>query len=124
MAGEKDLKTLFTGLNPTLQPGVYVYVSLKDPLIIEQCQSIMEFKEREGVTLIINKQKAQELNLEYAYESAWITLSIHSSLEAVGLTAAVATALSKNNISCNMVAAFYHDHLFVPIDKRMSPSKF
>ena len=54
-------------------------------------------------------------NLDYDFVASWITLTIHSALNAVGLTAAVSTALTKHNISCNVVAAYYHDHIFVSI---------
>jgi uncharacterized protein len=55
------------------------------------------------------------MNIFYAATYAWITLTVHSSLEAVGLTAAVSKALTEENISCNVVAAFFHDHIFVPV---------
>ena len=56
---------------------------------------------------------ADSLKLEYSFVASWITLTVHSSLEAVGLTAAFSKALSQEGISCNVVAAFYHDHIFV-----------
>ncbi|WP_410505617.1 ACT domain-containing protein [Mucilaginibacter sp. SG538B] len=62
---------------------------------------------------MLKKETDDKLNLEYSYIAAWITLTIHSSLEAPGLTAAFATALANENISCNVVAAYYHDHIFV-----------
>jgi len=73
----------------------------------------MTFKEEEGTTIIMKKEVADQLNLDYSFIASWITLTVHSSLEAVGLTAAFASALTKNNISCNVVAAYYHDHIFV-----------
>ncbi|TVZ16141.1 ACT domain-containing protein [Maribacter sp. MAR_2009_72] len=117
MAGEKDLNSLLKGLHPKLNPGTYVFITTKAPLDVDRSHIIFEFKEYEGVTHIISKEKAEELELEYAFVSSWITLNVHSSLEAIGLTAAIAGALTKNNISCNVVAAFYHDHLFVPENK-------
>ncbi|WP_418636222.1 ACT domain-containing protein [Winogradskyella sp.] len=73
----------------------------------------MTFKEEESITLITKKEVADQLNLDYAFVASWITLTVHSSLEAVGLTAAFSKALSENGISCNVVAAYYHDHIFV-----------
>ena len=76
---------------------------------------VMFFRETEGMTVILEKSTAGRLQLEYTYVAAWITLTVHSSLEVVGLTAAFATALAKENISCNVVAGYYHDHLFVDV---------
>jgi uncharacterized protein len=73
----------------------------------------MCFREQEGLTLVLQKEQADALQLSYSFVTAWITLTVHSSLEAVGLTAAFATALAEENISCNVVAAYYHDHIFV-----------
>ncbi|WP_367180401.1 ACT domain-containing protein [uncultured Muriicola sp.] len=63
--------------------------------------------------MIIKKELADAKNLKYSFVAAWITLTVHSSLEAVGLTAAFSSALSEQGISCNVVAAFFHDHIFV-----------
>ncbi len=76
-------------------------------------EAIMVFKETEGVTLIVTKEWADLNRLEYSFVAAWITLTVHSSLAAVGLTAAFSTALASHGISCNVVAAYYHDHIFV-----------
>ena len=74
----------------------------------------MLFREQEGVTAICRKEYADEMNWPYTLTCAWITLTVHSDLAAVGLTAAFSRALTDENISCNVVAAYHHDHIFVP----------
>ena len=66
-----------------------------------------------GKGVFLSKKDAEELGLVFEFIAAWITLNIHSSLEAVGLTAAFASELGKHNISCNVIAGYYHDHIFV-----------
>jgi hypothetical protein len=114
MAGETDLIKLLKSLRPQRHPGQYVFCSLKSTEGIRLEDALFHFREAEGTTLVYKKETADRLQLEYSFIAAWITLTVHSSLEAVGLTAAVATALAKAGISCNGVAAFFHDHLFVP----------
>ena len=113
MAGEKDLKALLKTMSPKLNEGDYVFCTTTTLDDIDPKKIISLFKEYEGWTVILNKELADKLNFSYSYIAAWITLTIHSSLEAVGLTAAFATALGSEGISCNVVAAFYHDHIFV-----------
>ncbi len=74
-------------------------------------------REEEGLTLVISQEQADRAGLAYEAPQAWITLRVHSSLAAVGMTAAVSAALTKAAISCNVVAAAYHDHIFVPLER-------
>ncbi|SEM29020.1 hypothetical protein SAMN04488008_11411 [Maribacter orientalis] len=113
MAGETNLNVLLKSLKPSLNVGCFVFISLKDITQIPREDILFEFKEAEGITVILTKEKADEFNFKYEFVSSWITLTVHSALDAVGLTAAVATALTKYNISCNVVAAYFHDHIFV-----------
>ena len=113
MAGEKNLGKLLRTMKPELQRGDYVFCLVKDLSRVSPAEAVLMFKENEGITVIVSKELADSLGLSYSFVAAWITLSVHSSLEAVGLTAAFSTALAENGISCNVVAAFYHDHLFV-----------
>ena len=114
MPGETNLNTLLREMKPELNAGEYVF-SLKASLAGDHLQdAICFFREQEGITVILPKQVADQGNLPYTGIYSWITLTVHSSLEAVGLTAAVSQALTDANISCNIVAAYYHDHLFVP----------
>ena len=113
MSGEKDLQLLLKSMKPEHNLGDYVFCKVEKLGNLNLDEVEMVFKEKEAITLILKKEIADKLNLEYSMTMSWITLSVHSSLEAVGLTAAFSKALSDNGISCNVVAAFYHDHIFV-----------
>ncbi len=113
MTGEKDLKILLQSMKPELNEGEYVFCTVEKLPEIDLKEIVCFFKEKEGITLIIRKELADQLNLSYGFIASWITLKIHSSLEAVGLTAAFSKALTSENISCNVVAGYFHDHIFV-----------
>ncbi|MBN9381824.1 MAG: ACT domain-containing protein [Chitinophagaceae bacterium] len=114
MSGEKDLDRMLRHMEPHLNEGEYVFCTLPSGDInILKDNVVGWFREAEGVTVVLNRHTADELHLKYDFIASWITLSVHSSLEAVGLTAAFSAALSKENISCNVIAAYYHDHIFV-----------
>ena len=115
MSGETDLSELLKNMKPELNAGEYVYCLADSKEQVVALDPLCYFLEKEGVTMILPKEKADAMSIPYATTCAWITLTVHSSIEAVGLTAAVSKALTEANISCNIVAAFYHDHIFVPI---------
>jgi hypothetical protein len=102
-------------MTPVLQPGTYVFCNVASLGGFDLTQIIGFFREAEGVTLILPQTIADQLQLAYSYEAAWLTLTVHSSLAAVGLTAAFSKALADAQISCNVVAAYYHDHIFVAV---------
>lgn len=116
MTGETSLSALLRSMNPDLNDGDYVFCTVADSKCLEGIDVVGSFREREGLTVILERNQAQQLGLDCDYVMAWITLTVHSSLAAVGLTAAFASALGQAGISCNVVAGFYHDHLFVGKD--------
>ncbi|MBT2342200.1 MULTISPECIES: ACT domain-containing protein [Pseudomonas] len=116
MSGETSLNTLLRSMSPQLNPGDYVFCSLPDGQVPAGIEIVGSFLEREGLTVILEKSQAQKAGLGFDYIAALITLDVHSALQAVGLTAAFATALGNAGISCNVIAGYYHDHLFVGRD--------
>lgn len=118
MSGEKNINVLIKNVKPQVHPGQFVFVVVAEIGNIPVSEILALFREEEGFTLIMKRKTADKLDLEYSFIASWITLNVHSSLEAVGLTARVAKALANAGISCNALAAYYHDHIFVPYKDR------
>lgn len=111
--GMSELNWLLQNLQPYLNLGEYSVCSLGDNDIVPP-EAIFWFREREGITVIIPSSQAVKIKSDMIFQAEWITLEVHSDLSAVGLTAAVSAALANAGISCNIVAGYHHDHLFVP----------
>jgi uncharacterized protein len=117
-SGETNLSVLLKSMQPILREGEYVFCTVDRYFSnLMELNPIGFFKEDEGITLILSRPYADAAALPYNSVFRMITLSVHSSLEAVGFIAAIATKLSENNISVNPISAYYHDHLFVPVDQ-------
>jgi heme-degrading monooxygenase HmoA len=100
-------------LNPRLNEGSFIYCSVEGVTGINMNDILFLFKEGEGITMVLKKEVADNLGIKYSFVSSWITLELYSGLEETGLTALFSRALSGEGISCNVVAAYNHDHLFV-----------
>lgn len=118
MHGERELEKLLSSMSPVLIEGEFVFYSFKNARYGDHShlEPIAAITEREGLTLVIPKPKADEYELVYELVFKSITLMVHSSLEAVGLTAALSTKLSEHGISANVIAGYFHDHIFVQRD--------
>ena len=116
MAGETNLDVLLKSMRPVLKEGEYVFCTLPHPASpdLGALAPVGLFHEDEGLTLILRRERADAAGLAYSGAFRWLTLSVHSSLEAVGFIAAVSTRLAAQGIGVNPVAAYFHDHLFVP----------
>ncbi|MBT3529568.1 MAG: ACT domain-containing protein [Gammaproteobacteria bacterium] len=119
MTGEIDLDRLLLFMQPTLISGEFVFCTVPDGRLEElsSLKPLACYHEEEGLSLILLKETADEIKLSYNSVFRGITLSVHSSLDAVGFTAAVSNKLASNGVSANVVAAHFHDHIFVPAVK-------
>ncbi len=113
----RDLSLLLRTLRPERQPGVWAFATCPHDFDPAPMQPLSTFREREAFTVIAREEHVRAAGLQPLFLCAWIALAVHSDLEAVGLTAAIAAALTARGISCNVVAAAYHDHLFVPVER-------
>ena len=114
MAGIKNLSKILESINPVLNPKRYVICSVNGELAdYAHLKPIVSCVEKEGLTLFLEKQQADANNIEYQQTYQQITLTVHSSLEAVGLTAAFSNKLAEHNLSANVVAGYFHDHIFI-----------
>lgn len=109
-----DLAELLRSMEPELRRGAWAFVTLGSAPSSRLETIVATVREPEGWSAIVEEQEARRRGLTISFLAEWITLKVHSDLQAVGLTAAVATALAAAGISCNVVAGVHHDHLFVP----------
>ena len=112
-----DLNLLLQTLEPALNTGVYVFCSVPLNTNLSAIVPLATFREAEGLTVVLEESVATAANFTVLFRAAWITLTVQSDLHAVGLTAAISSALSEAGISCNVIAAAFHDHIFVPVEE-------
>lgn len=109
-----DLAELLSRLDACLDDQVYVFaVGAGSPT----AEVVAWFREGEGETWVLPQTAAESLGLRAWYPCRRIELRVASSLEAVGLLAAVTTTLARSGISVNAFSALHHDHLFVPLER-------
>jgi len=115
---ERDLRILLSSLTTTLHPDTFVFITMPDEVtsigaLPPSLNARMAFQESEGLTIVTTRASADSHGLQYSFPSRMITLNVHSSLEAVGFIARVASQLAEKGIGANPVSGFFHDHLFV-----------
>jgi hypothetical protein len=113
----RETQAMLAGMTPVLTEGEFVFCATCDGDVIERAASLAFgfFKEEEGTTLILARHDAKAFGFDDTIAMRRIVLTVFSALDGVGLTAAVAAALAAQGIPCNMIAAFHHDHVFVPV---------
>ena len=116
MSGETDLKTILQNLSPVMLDDTYVFCTVVGARYGDYAETapIASYQENEGLTLVLTQERANIAKLGYEGLFSCISLQVHSSLESVGLTAVVAGKLAAYEISANIIAGYYHDHVFVP----------
>jgi hypothetical protein len=118
MTAETNLRELLSTMKPELHPGEFVFTTIsKDDMEKFQIEPWGWFREPEGITLILEKSEALSNQMDYAFPCRLITLTVHSSLDAVGFLAIITEKLAASGISVNAISAYFHDHLFVPVEK-------
>ncbi|MDE2481224.1 MAG: ACT domain-containing protein [bacterium] len=114
---ERDLASLLVSMKPALDPREWVFCRVERGFDAADLDPLLCFRESEGMTLIIERDAAERHGLAYAFPCRHITLRVHSDLQSVGFLAALCGELAKHTLPVNAVSAFYHDHLFVPVDR-------
>lgn len=115
MPGERNLALLLDALDVTRREGVYTFVTGEWPALEAEAHATVI--EPEGHSYVVTVDDAHRIGAPADFEAAWLTLTIHSALDAVGLTAAVSSVLAEAGIACNVIAGYHHDHLLVPVDR-------
>ena len=115
MPGERNLAALLENMKPEMHEDIFVFCSIPEGKEIPAAlRPVHIFREHEGTALIVRREQAEGAELPHQFASRMITLTVHSSLEAIGFLAAITGRLAEAGISVNAVSAFHHDHLFVP----------
>jgi uncharacterized protein len=117
MEGEQDLTRLRRTMAPRLDERTFVYCNLADFSLPVGLKALCTVREDEGLTAIVDKRDAERFTLPHLYESRLITLTVHSSLDAVGFLALITGRLAAAGIACNAVSGYHHDHLLVPVSQ-------
>lgn len=115
MPGETDLTEMLATLDVVRRPGRFTFVTGEWPSLASVAAATIH--EAEGPTYVVTAEQAEGAGAAVEFEAAWLTLTVHSALDAVGLTAAFSAALGAAGISCNVLAGYHHDHLLVPVDR-------
>ena len=115
-----DLDDLLASLAPQVREGEFVVATVEPDggNGVGGLTPLATVLEDEGLTVVLERAAADAAGVAYDFVAAWITLTVHSSLEAVGMTAAFAAALAAEGIPANVLAGHHHDHLLVPVDRR------
>lgn len=115
--GEIDLDVMLATLAVQRRPGVFTYIAVEVPTpgLLAAAHAVV--KEGSLTTIVLPLEAAERAGQVVTVRFAWLTLTVHSSLEAVGLTAAISERLTRQNIACNVLAGYHHDHVLVPVER-------
>ena len=117
MTTVRDTRAMLAGMTPVLKRGSFVFCTTNDPALVEQARvaALSWFREDEGFALILELEVAASLGFDVTMPMSRIVFEVFSALDGVGLTAAISTALASDDIPCNVVSAYHHDNVFVPV---------
>lgn len=117
--GGRDLRLLLAGMEPRLLPEEFVFCTAPDGEneALADLPALATFREEEGLSLVLERTIAESRGFRYGLVMRCISLTVYSALDAVGLTAAIASRLARRGISANVIAAYFHDHVFVPAER-------
>lgn len=112
----RERQAMLAGMTPVLMDGTYFFCTTDDAAVAAAAapDSLATFREDEGLALVLNEADAAKHGFSLSMPMSRIVLEVFSALDGVGPTAGVATALADQGIPCNMIAAYYHDNVFVP----------
>lgn len=118
MTGETHLPNILATLDVDVRAGTYVLLTRTAFDAAADAVAEARITEAEGITYVVPEAFARAQGTPPGFVAAWLSLRVHSALNAVGVTAAVAGVLAERGIACNVLAGWFHDHLLVPAERR------